>query len=945
MAEPAGRVVLRDASGVSYTVNPDEVDQAVAAGFRKETPEEAAQAALEEKYGGAAGATGAFAASAGRAATLGLSDLALTKSGIVKPETLGALEKVQPEWSTAGTVAGVGLPLLLSAGASAPLAAGEGALGAARTAASFSAPALISRAGQAVAKGVGAALPEASGTLGQIAAKALATGAGSAIEGGFYGAGEVAHEAALGDPNLTAQSALATIGLNAALGGGLGALAGAGEVVVPAAVGKARESLGNLFQEGMEGLKSVAAKTAEAGGTAQPVASLMLEHAQEISALERATPGIAEQMSQATPEMAQWMLKNGDRLAEMQAAFPNVKGQLARTSPETADFLLDNWQRVVTDPKKRMAVAGEMRKGLQEVLDSTEGVLKRVNTELAPREAEALLQTADAGAVKAGFEGSVAKMDEAIAAMRAEPELHSPAMTRHVEKLREGLIRDGADRLSPVDAFQRMKVLRQTLDDAIPYGKDAMAMSFAERNSAKVLKELRGSVKKTLTDEGVFGAAASRQAGLDDAISTWRKLTGKGGPFKKAFLDTTGRIPSTKVDTWLNALAKDKGVESAEAMGQLIAAAKKVVSEADASFRSAPVGAFDRAAADGLIDKTASMAAEAKKSGEATAMMKYLDSGGVGIPNSGPFVPNPAMRMAGKAAEMVLPGMVTSTIKATLNVGQTLKSAPKMVAVLANLERAAQSISRHIDTAAATLAHGSVKAANIGRSEAAAGIASVFGKTAEENSALYLKRSTHLRELSGNVDKLYDTLSQQTDGMHEHAPNTAQAAQAASARGVAFLASKIPQPPDRGPLAPKWRPSQAEISKFNRYYQAVEDPTSILKQAAAGTLTPESVEAVKAVYPDLFQKMTTSILDKLTSQRTPVPYRTKLMVSFLLGTDLDGTLSPASIARNQAAIRGPSAKAPDSLPGNQPSAKGSEKLTIATRSQLPSRRLAAGVEP
>jgi hypothetical protein len=152
-------------------------------------------------------------------------------------------------------------------------------------------------------------------------------------------------------------------------------------------------------------------------------------------------------------------------------------------------------------------------------------------------------------------------------------------------------------------------------------------------------------------------------------------------------------------------------------------------------------------------------------------------------------------------------------------------------------------------------------------------------------------------------------------------------------------------PPERGPLGPKWTPSQAEISKFNRYYQAVEDPTSILKQAAAGTLTPEAVEAVKAVYPELYDRMSQAALEKISSHRGPVPYRSKLMLSFMLGTDLDGTLNPASIARNQATIRGPSAKAPDSLPGGpQPNPKGAEKLTIAKRSQLPTRRLAAGDE-
>src|SRR5206468_727699 len=95
------------------------------------------------------------------------------------------------------------------------------------------------------------------------------------------------------------------------------------------------------------------------------------------------------------------------------------------------------------------------------------------------------------------------------------------------------------------------------------------------------------------------------------------------------------------------------------------------------------------------------------------------------------------------------------------------------------------------------------------------------------------------------------------------APNTAQALQVTSARGVAFLASKLPQNAGAGPLSQKWTPTRAETSKFNRYYEAVNRPTSILKQAAAGTLTPEAIEAVATVYPELYAKIRGAIVEKL----------------------------------------------------------------------------------
>jgi hypothetical protein len=52
--------------------------------------------------------------------------------------------------------------------------------------------------------------------------------AGSAVEGALFVAGNVVKEAALGDPDLTAEMALAEIGTGAAIGGVIGGVLGGG---------------------------------------------------------------------------------------------------------------------------------------------------------------------------------------------------------------------------------------------------------------------------------------------------------------------------------------------------------------------------------------------------------------------------------------------------------------------------------------------------------------------------------------------------------------------------------------------------------------------------------------------------------------------------------------------------------------------------------------------
>jgi hypothetical protein len=117
---------------------------------------------------------------------------------------------------------------------------------------------------------------------------------------------------------------------------------------------------------------------------------------------------------------------------------------------------------------------------------------------------------------------------------------------------------------------------------------------------------------------------------------------------------------------------------------------------------------------------------------------------------------------------------------------------------------------------------------------------------------------------------------------------------------MTFLQSKLPPRAPVGPFGRGVEPSAAELAQFHRYVDAVEDPKILLAQAAKGVLTPETIEAVQTVYPALFAKIQTTILDKISSYRGVVPYQQRLTISALLGgQDLDGTMNPAMIAATQ----------------------------------------------
>lgn len=249
---------------------------------------------------------------------------------------------------------------------------------------------------------------------------------------------------------------------------------------------------------------------------------------------------------------------------------------------------------------------------------------------------------------------------------------------------------------------------------------------------------------------------------------------------------------------------------------------------------------------------------------------------------------------------------------------------PETVAALSHLESANKAVAARIDGLAAKLFDSAPRAAPI-TSALAAGSAH--------------ERMAQFQSLAQNPEALHELLVANAADLNEHAPNTAQAMQVQRAQQVAFLASKAPPQPKAGPLGPALKPNKEQQWKFARYYDAVNEPTSILKRAAAGTLTPMDVEAVRETAPQLYQSMVTAALAKATAHKGQLPYRSRQALALLTGQDMDGTMKPESIQANQLAYQMPSQKGPMDQTGPGATGKstqgGLSKLKTASRSMLP----------
>ena len=197
-----------------------------------------------------------------------------------------------------------------------------------------------------------------------------------------------------------------------------------------------------------------------------------------------------------------------------------------------------------------------------------------------------------------------------------------------------------------------------------------------------------------------------------------------------------------------------------------------------------------------------------------------------------------------------------------------------------------------------------------------------------------------LAEYEGNPEALVDEVSKNTEGAAQTDPEIAEELTATATRAVQFLQSKAPKNPHVGSMfkakgAKEWKPSDQETMKFNRYVRAVDRPLSILDDFQNRILTPESVEAVRTVYPDLYERIKTQAIDVFADGSTEFNYADRVQISILLEMPVENSLSPDFIKKIQDVHRSPGGDED----GAKPNMPGMRQMDPAGRSLTPMQKV------
>lgn len=852
--------------------------------FTLDTPEAAEERRLQREFGNREIVAGL--AGAGRGATLGLSDLALTETGLVDPETLRQLQERNALASGVGELAGAVAPLLFTGGGSAVARGGLEGAAVAREALTgggvmrgllrgVTAPArLVTTAAEAAEAGTLARLGTLGGTGfgGRALRGAVSMGAGGAVEGAAMGVQQSITEAALGDAPLTAEQLAANIGINTLLGGAAGGVLGAGVEGLRTASQGSREIMARAFREATgSDLRRGVAEAWGVGADAVADASALVTGADRRAIREAIGPDGAE---------IRRLAATGDALYDdATRELTPVLSDMETGARHAQDF----WGRGMKPAQVRRLISTErIGDQFREAATRVASVRRMAESVIAAPGFEAagvagrardLLRQVEAAE---GMIGDVTGRDARGRIRRmGDPSEVSAQLFTALDEMKRGIGRvqqrvetvdRGSTFLQQLRGEEGYEGLRRSLEDGALWGEGA-ATAQREVNQAytRLLEHRRRYVREFLghTDR--------------DVIDPFREIAQADSRNIDAFVRSTGAARNdTRAQVFRDVL--DAQADLMDTMGRHLDMGEiaEEAAQAAAGARRA------RETFDALEERVARV-----------NQFKALEAGS-GVERT----------LLAQAGGFALGGPLGAAIATALASPTTLARG------LGAIERAAARVTARIDDGAAAYITRALDAARSG--------ARTAGQVAKRVARRAIIR-TSVEDFQDEVERVVEAaahpedtqrrIADSTRDVGDVAPNVQAALQEQATRGVAFLMERIP--PNARPasalvpgLGRRREASTAERARFMRYARAVNDPLGAIDELEDGAIPPESVEVLRELFPRLHEQLGNAFVRELASrvrEGDEVPYTFRRDLGSLLNAATDPSLRPEAVLMYQQA--------------------------------------------
>jgi hypothetical protein len=866
---------FEDNDGRRRIVPSEQVFDAIDAGFKHVSQkqvqkEEQLDIAADEPF---------KAAGAGllRGVSLGLFDQILTSTGITTPEKLKALEEASPIISGAFEITGAIAPAFFTGGTS---------VGARLLAATPAA--LAERAGVAAATKFAPSITgkilskTASNITKEVVDKAVKIGTGSAVEGAFFGVGDVISEDALGDAEFNAETALAGMGQGALIGGIFGSVAGG-------TFGMAGEGAKAIKKQYTETMKKVFSGIEDKQIQKDVLTRLSNEEAADeiINKLGSSADEIADKIELEKAAGALGVpltpgMKEGGVFAKMEGSLakePSVGGILTRKEIQKTYDSLDNVQNLII---KDAAEVDKSTIGLQ----AKDVIRAKISEELEP--GSFLYQIIDEKAGDLPITESLRK--------KFQTELKKLPLIDVVPNAKKYI-----EIISKQDSYNKIKEYRTLIGNEFTKAQKA-----DDKNAEKFFKLLYDRLDTLRRNAIEFNYKAepfvAKGKQIDDLFTALNTADGiwRSTHEKYKFLGDYLGFNTENMNNLLNRLKDVDAIPLADKLLNL----KKIEDIEKFQLYFPEVADLARARLLNDIKKRSSRTGVFSPKVFKTELNKLEESQ---IKLLAPHLTDPKKLIAdySKVVDALPPNMNPSDTSINIsfqNMFQLAYQSREMFRYMvyrSGPKGMLGQMTKYIPTNAAL-----EKAVNKGKFNISDSVENFFKKSASLSTKAINRTITgqdlsddDVKEIEKKVEyyqqdpqEIIQVYNKNNKALYESAPKTAGALGAKIMDAAAFLSTKVPKkqitPFDDGTI------SRSELMKFKNYVDAVEKPYKVMNSIASGYIAPEYMEAFRAVYPRMAEEVQKEFAERLPEFNKKLTEKQKANLSVILGLDTRKAFTP-----------------------------------------------------
>lgn len=422
--------------------------------------------------------------------------------------------------------------------------------------------------------------------------------------------------------------------------------------------------------------------------------------------------------------------------------------------------------------------------------------------------------------------------------LSSRPAMYSGPAIGKLETISNDLASGLKKSQSPADTFKLLDETKTLLQKA---GKAGATPSAAESEAVKEVLSLSNTVKTNLENPEVWGQAATMQQKMNSAYS---EFTSADTAFKSFFMKKVAgeaTIDPGKISNFLKTAYKPEGTLKAQVFQDYV--------DKSNLLRKA-IGEFGGDVSEKMAAHTEAFNQFQNLAGQAKAMQVF-----------------------DKADNLLGHVPLLSSV-----------SPQRVVKTLGFLERSVNAVNESWMK-------------ELGKTFTAIGseVGTSLAEPPAESSDEHLQV---LAQLASDPAKLANAAKNATAFMSASAPNVANAAQQQLIQIANYLYGKMPKNPNQaylGSAGETWAPSDGDKAKFDRIVNAAQDPMSMLSELRNGTLSPDTAQTVKDLYPNFFDKTASGIAQYVAQKKPSIPYERQLQLSHVFGVPMDSSMEPKAI--------------------------------------------------